>query len=276
MFPRDKYVTPLYRMCASNVPELGGTGTWLQVAEEKFLVTAAHVIDEGFIWFPMSKGFKRLASPGVITNPHTGCRDKDRGDFAIFHLLPEDIAAKHPFHEFVRMSDIDVNLNYRIRDKYEFVGFPWRREKRDRTTNQITPGFMSVTSESVSEKTFGLLGLSIYMHVVIAFDRKKMMHNGLRITAPLPHGMSGGAVWKVYEGSEMRKLSAIAIEYRNNSLIGSRISGVLEYIRARFPFLSRHIPAPEDVEIVTTKNKGHVEAVNAESSAEFGTEPSLG
>ncbi|MDB6032057.1 MAG: hypothetical protein JWM16_2395 [Verrucomicrobiales bacterium] len=254
MFRGDRFITPLYRMQPGDVPEGGGTGIWLQVENEKFLVTAAHVIEDGFIWFPMNKGFKRLNSPGVITNSPTGSRNDDRGDFAGFHLAPEDTNAKHPFHEFVQMSEVDVNLNYQFRDRYEFTGFPWRREELDHILKQTKPGFMSVTSEMVREKTFGILGLSIHTHVVIAFHRKKMMREGVRTTAPLPHGMSGGAVWKRYTQSEVRKLSAVAIEYRGNCLIGSRISGALEYIRARFPWLSKNIPQPLDVEIVTTKN----------------------
>lgn len=268
-FRGDKYVTPLYRILERDVPDAGGTGTWLQIGDEKFLVTAAHVIDNGFIWFPRKNGFKRLNSPGVMTNSRTKSRDDDRGDFAIFHLQPEDINAMHPFHNFIQMSDVDVNLNYRFREPYEFIGFPYRREKLNHIAKQTRPGFMSVTSEAVSEETFAALGLSIHTHAVIAFRRDKMMRSGTRVTAPLPHGMSGGAVWKRYPGTETRKLCAIAIEYREHCLIGSRISGLLEYIRARFSWLSQYIPEPNDVSIVITKDGQEIDRAIGSSEPVF-------
>ena len=255
MFRGDQFVTPLYLIQSPGaVPKGVGTGIWLKVGDEKFLITAAHVVDEGLLWFPMEKGFKSINSPCVVTSPTSEARSQDRVDLAVFHLVAEDVESKHPFHQFVQLSDVDVDLNYKRGDRYEFTGFPWRREKSNLAAKQTTPGYMSVNSETVSEDMFRMLRLSIHTHVVIAFDPKKMVKDGLRITAPLPHGMSGGAVWRRYPNTEQRKLSAVAIEFRRNCLIGSRISGVLEYIRARFPALSHHIPVASDVEIVTTQS----------------------
>lgn len=259
MFRGDKYVAPLYRLHDDGTPELGASAVWVSIGDQKFLVTAAHAIDEGFIWFPAERGFRRLNSPGVMTTPPQNGRDGDRGDFAMFHLSAEDQTSKHPFYEYVDVCMIDVNLNYRFRDRYEFTGYPHRRERLDRGKKRSVPGYASITSESVSEERFRELGLSTLTHVVIAYQREKMMQNGRQITGPLPHGLSGGAVWKRYAGSEDRKLAAIAIEFRGECLIGPRISPVLEYIRARFPWLSPLIPYPADIDIAVTKDRKPVE-----------------
>jgi hypothetical protein len=87
----------------------------------------------------------------------------------------------------------------------------------------------------------------IHTHVVIAFQRDQMIENGKTIVAPFPDGVSGGAVWKRYPNSDQRKLAAIAIEYRRNCLIGTRISAVLEYIRIALPHLTFSIPRPTDL-----------------------------
>lgn len=260
-FRGDYYITPMYALDSAGVPEAGGTSTLLQVGTEKFLVTAAHVIDEGFLWFPIDGGFRRLNSAGVITNSPTELRRDDHGDLAFFHLTPEDVGFLHPFFRFVQMSDVDVNLSYKFRDRYEFTGFPWRKDELDRKLRKTFPAYTSITSETVSEKTFDLLQLSIHTHAVIAFQRNRMMVNGHKTTAALPDGMSGGAVWKRYPDSEVRKLAAIVIEHRKHCLIGTRLSVVLEYIRARFPHLSPLIPEPTDVELQITNNKRPVPPV---------------
>jgi hypothetical protein len=193
--------------------------------------------------------------------------------------LPEDLAAKKPSHDFIQMTNVEVNLSCQLRDQYEFTGYPWRKEKLDHIRKQTIPGFMSIMSESVSEKMFQQLGLSVHSHVVIDFHRNKMESEGLRVTAPKPAGMSGGAVWKRCSDSDTRKLVAIAIEYRNDCLIGSRISMVLECIRAHFPQLSQYIPESNDIELLTTNNKQLVEpstAPNQGSVVRFGYRQIMG
>jgi hypothetical protein len=57
MFRGDKYVTPLYRLDRNGTPEQGASGVWVSIGTERFLFTAAHAIDDGFVWFPMEVGF---------------------------------------------------------------------------------------------------------------------------------------------------------------------------------------------------------------------------
>src|SRR5262245_9510017 len=101
-FRGDYYTIPMYAMGAGERPEAGGSATLLQVGLQKFLVTAAHVIRREFIWFPIDGGFRRLNSPGVITNsPGESLRD-DHGDLAIFQLTAEDLSFLHPFFRFIQ------------------------------------------------------------------------------------------------------------------------------------------------------------------------------
>lgn len=259
MFRGDEFVTPLYNILPGEIPELGGTGTWLQVGFEKFLITAAHVIDTGFVWFPMVHGFRRLSSPGVRTSIPANGNVSDKADFAIFHLNVGDAAVRHPYHRYIQMDEVEVDLAYQQGTGFEFTGFPYRKQKLDHRKKITSHEYMSVISEAVDEATFSKLALSIHTHVVILFNRKNMLVDGHRTIAALPHGMSGGAVWKRYPNSEVRKLAAIANEYRHDCLIGTRISGVLEYVRAQFPDLSPLIPEPRNVEIRATKNGKKIE-----------------
>lgn len=256
-FSGDRFVTPLYSAKPGSPPDLGGSGTWLQIGDEKFLVTAAHVIDHGYTWIPMEIGFKKLVSPCYMTIPPSGDRSSDRCDIGIYHLLAEDIEAKHPFHEFIKISDVDVDLLHQAGEQFEFFGYPHRKQKSDKTTRKLIPIFMSILSDTVGENIFKKLGLSVFSHVVIAFRRKTMMADGRIITAPLPTGMSGGAVWKKTAGRDERKLAAIVIEYSDDCLIGTRIAIVLEFIRALRPSLSMYIPMPSDTKITASFNVAH-------------------
>ena len=123
-FRGDKYVTPLYDAGGPGRPIQGGTGVWLSVGYRRFLVTAAHVVDERFLWFPMERGYKRLESPGVITNVPDGGRKTDRTDLAIFHLNEADIGAMNPFFQFVSEDMLEVELQLGAGERYEVCGYP--------------------------------------------------------------------------------------------------------------------------------------------------------
>lgn len=253
MFNPAPYITPLY-VVQGGIPEPGGTGIWLQVGPEKFLVTAAHVIDEGFVWFPREQGFKRISSRGGISNSPTVSRRDDRVDFAVFHLNEEDLSSKHPYHQFVQISNVEVDLNYRTGDPYQFTGFPYRKEKLKLHSKETVPQLVSISSVTASEAVYAKLGVSTATHVVIEFDRKRMLKDGKQTTAPLPDGMSGGAVWRHCSDFTKPKLAAVVIEHRQGHLVGTAIFGVLEYIRGVFPALRGHIPKPRNVAVVVSKS----------------------
>jgi hypothetical protein len=162
MFRGDKYVTPLFRIGPEDIPEQGATGVWLSINNVSFLVTAAHAIDDGFVWFPMERGFKRLESPAVATTAPNGDRAQDSIDLAIVQLEQNDVKSRHPFYASVEMSMVEASLNYRHKDLYEFTGYPFEREILDHKQKVHEPGYMSVTSETVSEREFRELGLSIH------------------------------------------------------------------------------------------------------------------
>jgi hypothetical protein len=250
MFPGDKFVTPLYRMKVGNEPELGASGVWLAVGNRRFLVTAAHVVDEKFIWFPMQQGFRKLPDFAVISNPPRGNRNADKMDVAIFPLTTDEIAAMHPYHQFVGVTDIDVNLNYVLGDRFEFTGFPYRGARLIRRRRLITQRYVSIIDRIATQREYKRWGYSHLSHIFMRYVRRKMLRNGVLITGPKPHGMSGGGIWKLYPGTNTRKLAGIAIETPGQFLVGTRITLVLEVIRTIAPALDQLIPRPQDVSIV--------------------------
>lgn len=250
----NRFITPLYRRASGKRPEQGATATWLAVGRFRFVVTAAHSVDEGYVWFPMQKGLRLLPENYWVSSPPNEDRKLDRADVALFPLRPVEIENKHPAVEFISLDQVDVNLNHKMGDRFEFTGYPWRREKIDPITLDSIPQWMAIIDQIAALNEYTALGCSPLGHIVCRFNRRHMLVNERDLTAPLPHGMSGGAVWKLYPDKEDRKLAGIGIEYPDPSkhLIATRISVILEMIRHLVPETIGLISKPLDVDIDAT------------------------
>src|SRR5262245_54212803 len=84
---------PVYRETRKGTPELIGSAVLIQIADRRFICTAAHVLDErngSNLYLPEGSMLQTFAAQFRVTQvPASGRRD-DKFDFAIAELVSEN------------------------------------------------------------------------------------------------------------------------------------------------------------------------------------------
>lgn len=216
MFELSESVCPLFVAAGEcgNVDHIG-SGVLVDIHGQWFLLTAAHVTDHpGNILLPGRQGltpvdgyFSHLAVPKGRT------RNLDTLDIAYFRL---NEAMHSVLEERVRPIRRDGALLFETKmegDLYTFCGYPYRRTRKRQDTFWVER--FTYTGSAIEPRVYDKLGYDPTLHIVIQFDRKRSYSSaGERIVPPLPHGMSGGAIFA------HRKDAAIARDLAGERLVG--------------------------------------------------------
>jgi hypothetical protein len=231
-----------------------GSGVLIELGSELFLLTAAHVTDQrldGILHIPTCLGIEPICGFFADFVPFLSkTRASDKGDTSYCRLDRKFRETLHPSLRPLSITDLDLDDQLHDGDLFTFVGFPWRKtmvkqetQKTDRT---------SYTGYAVSEEVYESLGYSRKLHVAIQMKLKKAFssRHGPRQIAPHPQGISGGGVFSWPRGLSKRRnspklqLAAIAHAYHrsHNSMVGSRIIGILIAILRNNPDLARELP----------------------------------
>jgi len=246
---------PLFEPTEDDLFSQVATGLLLRVRDMHFMLTAGHVCDQlaesNFI-FPSREGFSILHGDVAIRARKA---PPDLYDFG-FVLLDSPTAAelKH-FFTFAQPKDVDLNEYPLEGDWYSFAGFPYR--KRKLLGKQISSPLLSLHLQAASKEAYYGLDVNPYSHIICNFNRERYVTpEGRSVTAPLPHGMSGGPIINYTKEVDprttltKRKLAGICTEYHSKMhlLIGVRIAGFVQAIINRYPELAGEF---EKIELLT-------------------------
>jgi len=246
------YTRPVFDVDDRDRPNQLGSCVLLRVLDCRFLLTAAHVLNESdrsTLYLGARDGnlvpiCGRKYSPSIVGR-------KDRFDIAFLELA-EDVSADSLS---IEGTDVADNPNGNI---YSVAGYPNSRSRLDSARKLIAADPIIITSTPSPIRPYDSLGVKPQTHIILDFSRTRMIETGRVLTAPFPAGMSGGGVWRSYDRSNpssyLKKecLVGIFIEYHArdlNVLVGTRITAVLEMIRTGYPFLSESIPRSPYVRI---------------------------
>jgi hypothetical protein len=229
-------------------PEPHGSGVLLRIGHRPFLLTAAHVIDadsQGDLLVTTKRKLIPIAGHKVaIGLPSSGRREDDKYDVAYCAV---DEACEASLIEdgsvFLERDDVDLSVESHSEDCYMFAGYPWR--KTERKHGCIEASFRTMTGLTLSARDVTRHGYRPQDHIIVRFRRKRskpLDTDELRIS-PLPHGMSGGAIFKWPRTTNAKhsdfKLAGIATDYdsRANLLIGTRLHCFIRCIAMDYPDL---------------------------------------
>jgi hypothetical protein len=236
-------------------PGVAGSGVFLTIAEEHFLLTAAHVAEIGTKY-----GFGLYVPPGVpgtklislgdtsVYASESGTAPEDILDIAAVHLRPETIPALERGHKFVRLQHLDHKDPGTEGVAYVVFGYPQAYMKHSPERKAVaTPPlpYQSVLYD-------GSRGLppnyDSSKNMLLDFQIDENYANaGEKVSAPDPDGISGCGIWRLF--SYRRGMSSwssdeirlIGIEHgwwkSYKVLKGTRIAWAIEAIYQHCPKL---------------------------------------
>lgn len=261
------YICPIYRPRTATEPELIGTGVFLAIGERRFVLTAAHVFG------PVGEGHRQLLIPSHTTGhltelAGTYVRSKtsenpgadDTNDVGIV-LLGHDLVQEISTHAFVSLELVDVDDIGDLRRAYVAMGFPWRVSPRVCRRSKVAKATVySYASELLKHEKWSSLGLTPASHFLLRYAKRHSRNeSGRDMTAPDPHGMSGGPLWRL-EVSDDRSTACrfvgIIIEWRkeHGGLLAVRIPIVLAGIAQLCPDIVHLIPQAQTLDITITSS----------------------
>jgi hypothetical protein len=248
-------VRPIYTVNDRFGPELKASCVLFNVVNANFLITAGHVFDnlEGSaIYIGGEKRLIQIKGQYVRTKPK-GNSENDKYDLAYVEIDAETLSEIGNVR-FLHSDELDPNDIAAKGHLYLILGYPATKNERIDYENHKTllrPYIYSANSpELIVYKRLDVLEES---HILVNFDRKRTTNRSYEIsTAPKPHGLSGGGIWRIRDYSDVaslsgpypKKLVGIVIEGHpmQKVIMGVRISCVIEAIKHQCPHLREKLP----------------------------------
>jgi hypothetical protein len=217
-------VTPIFDVNDKLEAELLGSAVLIEVASETYLCTAKHVIDmnaNSSLYTDGSAQFEMLLGGFLSSEEH---------DVAVLKLTSVQTEALNKY-EPLRADDVANQIQSSESKYVGFIGYPATKNRKLYQRNEI-------------ERCIQLNGCKPIQitpaKIRISFSRKQNIDtkSRKRVTAPDPHGMSGGAMFgatinhETIEGTPRPKLIGISTDCPNaNEVFGTNIGIVMGIIR---------------------------------------------
>jgi hypothetical protein len=261
-FPQSNAVMPIFLTdnFNENVEQIG-SGVLIEIGEEIYLLTAAHVTDwrdKGILCIPGKSGIKPIAGHVVsLEMPTKIDRQNDKVDISYFRLSHDLAQDLHDEAKPIVREDMNLTESLIEGDLYTFAGYPLTKTKVKTDVVSSEPFFF--TGEASSAQKYSTLGYDIHRNIVINFNRKKVKYyDGSQFTAPHPRGVSGGGIFSwpkdfsVRPRMPERLLVGIGHTYheRHHCLVGTRINVYLSLIQRNHPSLFEEVIERQMVETV--------------------------
>ncbi len=245
-----------------------GTGLLFGAGALRFLITAAHVLDDNF--FRSETEFCDLVTYGqrqpVILKgesfrtaiPNGRTREDDLLDVG-FIGLDAEIVAQIGEDRFLSPANVDLNDTGEFPALYGALGYPVGQNQtiEPDDNSQIKPCAFSYTAQLRSAQEHEQLGISTASHLLLAASNNKSRRaGGMKAKIPDLRGMSGGGLWRYTEYGQVPKTKApcllgVLIEHRRKTgnILAARMGLVFEGLRGVYPELNGFLPRTAVAEI---------------------------
>ena len=254
-------IIPILGSTERGKPCAVGSGILLAVGNERFLITAAHVLDENKVttlYLPGNSELVELSGPSRQSKPPENKRGLDRFDTAYIQLSGDIVSRINKVYWFLPPQLVDMNDVSTPGKFYMFTGYPHKALGVVYGTRKIAGQLHSYADHASEAGIYTHVDANPTSNIVINFDEKRVQDGNGRIVTPKERqGMSGGGVWNFNGGPQLPgvpkiRLCGVAIEHhkKHKCLLATKINFVLESIRSDFPGLSQFLPISETLEVV--------------------------
>jgi len=222
----------------SESVEFVGSGFLLRQNDTIKLVTAAHVLDhhdenKSPLFLATTTGCVRVEGDSCSSVAAQGTERKgDKIDMAVV-ILGTEICSKLQEISFVTPDMLDLDNNHDPTLGYFAMGFPVKKSNKliDKANKVLEPELYGFHVDEADKRIYRKLGLSQESHLVLNFDKKKLLSEiGLQRTAPDLYGLSGTPIWGMVRKSATEvkpMIVAILIEHHQGAfkaVVGTKLS----------------------------------------------------
>jgi hypothetical protein len=257
----QRLVCPILRANKRGGVEFNGSAVPFTVESTRFLLTAAHVLDDPvhapYVFGKILEGRTELVDlegERIETVPPPKGRDYDHVDAAILKLSDEAANAIACNHRFLSPEDLDIGGRSSSQDNYAFIGYPVSKFRLRPGNRAKFAGAMFGLTGATDDK-YRQLDLDTSTHILANYNPKTVLVNGKSGQKsgnnPLhPRGISGGGIWtlKTKEsdsvGVHEPKLAGVGIRWRPQYevMVGVRVTVLVALIVAAFPDTRKFFP----------------------------------
>jgi hypothetical protein len=260
----EKYrqaVLPIYGT-KRGTPAHIGTCFFLRVDTQRYVVTAAHVVDESensTLYIPLGRRLLAIDGMFACTNVPVGGREADHFDFA-FAAVSDEYFSGPSGPSCIEASDISLNRVQVETHAYMLIGYPRSKNKKPNSAKKSIRQKIwhyYATGRSVPG-LYGRLRLTGDDHICIKYEKRSRTADGEWVNSIFPRGMSGGplidlgaqspptdtSISELFTG----RLSGVFLEcYEDeNVLLSVKISLLVDRIRAKVAEDARIAPHVDD------------------------------
>lgn len=177
-----------------------GTGIVLAIADDVFLVSAAHVLTRATspqLWVhPAASGPKMIPLDGVTINT---TENRESVAFGFVRLSEEVRSELATVKQFVRLSEIVMNEDD-VAGQYAAFGFPAAiNSASPYIPVEARPFYYGTKLHDWSSKRPRLDRFDRRLNVALEYAwRNSSDHTGAIAEPPKPEGLSGGGLWRLY------------------------------------------------------------------------------
>lgn len=241
-------VRPIYTQNSHDQFELVGSSVLIRIANQSFLITAAHVRDianEKPLFVCGTNSFINIEEAQYYSTrkPPSGDRKDDKLDLSVVPLNEDVVNKLGHSCLFLGLDGIDAAERSEPHSSYITIGYPGTKQPKQKE-NHLDYMPMTLGMKEVPVDKYQHYGINPNTNLLLRFNKKKV-HSRFRLeTAPDPYGMSGGGVWRVNSPSDCARLVAIQHEYlhKEHLILATKIGLCFAKIGYHFPNLCQHLP----------------------------------
>lgn len=227
----------------NDKPRPHGSGVFIEYKDTKYLVSAAHVLENHYDKTYVILGVDSLVLGGTlfISKLPTGCkkRDDDYLDIAVLKLDQTTIDKLTTHNvEFVKHERLDINHKASELSLYLTFGFP--AAKTDLRFKDTVEAMAMETGVVESEKWYAKYSISSIDNIIAKYNRSGLFtnKNPLIHTGVKPFGISGCGLWSITtmkpEKGKVIPTTLVGILTtwisQDSKMIATHISKVLKFI----------------------------------------------
>jgi hypothetical protein len=225
---------PLYQQDYNGRPSLHGTGFFVTVGQDDFLVSAAHVFDRATnrLFFYSSPDTPRYLSGHRIRSGSPGSRDRKSIDIGVLKLTGDPMPPYPAVRKFAMdVSNLKPSYQPRSGKDYVMIGFPATKNCFNAVEQTVPADPYAYRTQSVPEEEYRVHGVSADTHVVLFLDLKKGFDQSGKLQHfPKPRGMSGSPIVVLARGDDSRVFPvvvAVLTDHRRKAAMGTDVGSVL-------------------------------------------------